>query len=206
MKITLVFSAILLSISVYSQHIGKLKTGDLIFQKMNCGALCEAIHAVTDGFDGQDFSHLGLVIVENDSVFVLEAAGDVVRLVPFESFAQNTNAPMYFGRLKKKYRKLIPRVVTFSKQQLGVPYDDEYLYDNNKYYCSELIYDAFKEAYGKPFFELSSMTFKQPGSKDFFPVWIEYYQNLKTEIPEGAPGCNPGGISTSDKIRVKPLQ
>ena len=49
---------------------------------------------------------------------------------------------MFVGRLKRKYRKYIPEN-HFSLQQVGVPYDDEYLYDNGKYYCSELIYDAF---------------------------------------------------------------
>ncbi|MFN3755939.1 MAG: YiiX/YebB-like N1pC/P60 family cysteine hydrolase [Flavobacterium sp.] len=184
----------------------QLKTGDLLFQKMNCGVLCEAIHAVTEGFDGNDFSHLGLVIIEKDSVFVLEAAGTAVRMVTFEAFAKNTSSPMFYGRLKKKYRKLIPKIVSFSKEQLGLPYDDEYLYDNGKYYCSELIYDAFKEAYGAPFFELTPMTFKQPDSEDFFPAWVDYYNNLNIEIPEGALGCNPGGISSSEKLVVKPLR
>lgn len=206
MKINPLLIAFFISMCLYSQQIEKLKTGDLVFQKMNCGELCEAIHAVTEGFQGNDFSHLGLIIVERDSVFVLEAAGSEVRMVSFEIFAQNTYSPMYYGRLKKKYQNLIPQVVTFSKQQIGIPYDDDYLYDNGKYYCSELIYDAFKEAYGKPFFELSPMTFKQPGNEEFFSAWAEYYQNLGVEIPEGAPGCNPGGISKSDKLVVKQLR
>ena len=109
---------------------------------------------------------------------------------------------MYIGRVKPKYKNLIPHVIAFSKQQIGVPYDDDYLYDNGKYYCSELIYDAFLHAYGKPFFELMPMTFKQPDSNEFFPAWVDYYNRINVEIPEGKPGCNPGGISTSDKIKI----
>lgn len=180
----------------------KLKNGDLLFQKMNCGELCDAIHAVTEGFDGNDFSHLGLVVIENDTVFIIEAAGNAVRKVSLEQFSKNTQSTMFIGRVKSKYKKLIPEVISFSKQQIGIPYDDDYLYDNGKYYCSELIYDAFLKAYGKPFFELQPMTFKQPESKEFFKAWVEYYQNLKIEIPEGKLGCNPGGISTSDKIKI----
>jgi len=180
----------------------KLKTGDLLFQKMNCGDLCEAIHAVTEGFNGYDFSHLGLVVIENDSVFIIEAAGNAVRKVTLEQFSKNTQTTMFIGRVKSKYKKLIPEVISFSKQQIGIPYDDDYLYDNGKYYCSELIYDAFLKAYGMPFFELQPMTFKQPNTNEFFPAWVEYYQKLKIEIPEGKPGCNPGGISTSKKIKI----
>ncbi len=180
----------------------RLKTGDLIFQKMNCGELCEAIHAVTEGYKGNDFSHLGLVITENDSVYIIEAAGNAVRKVTLEQFSKNTQTTMYIGRVKPKYKNLIPQVIAFSKQQIGVPYDDDYLYDNGKYYCSELIYDAFLHANGKPFFELMPMTFKQPDSNEFFPAWVNYYNNISVEIPEGKPGCNPGGISTSDKIKI----
>lgn len=179
-----------------------LKSGDLLFQKMNCGELCDAIHAVTEGYQGNDFSHLGLVVIENDSVFIIEAAGNAVRKVTLEQFSKNTQTTMFIGRVKSKYQKLIPQVISFAKKQIGIPYDDDYLYDNGKYYCSELIYDAFLNAYGEPFFALQPMTFKQPNTNEFFPAWINYYQNLKIEIPEGELGCNPGGISTSDKIKI----
>tara|TARA_R110000823_G_scaffold43121_14_gene112524 strand:- start:619 stop:1239 length:621 start_codon:yes stop_codon:yes gene_type:complete len=178
-----------------------LKEGDIIFQSMNCD-LCKAINAVTEGFDGKDFSHLGLIHIQNDSIYVIEAAGRNVRLTPLEVFKTYTSETMYIGRLKRKYRKYIPKAIRFSLEQLGVPYDEAYLYNNGSYYCSELIYDAFLSAYEKPFFELTPMTFKEPISNQYFQVWIDYYENLKIEIPEGELGCNPGGISTSNKLKI----
>lgn len=110
---------------------------------------------------------------------------------------------MVHARLKKEYLKLIPSAITFALKQLDKPYDDEFLYNNGKYYCSELLYDAFAFAnMGKPFFELQPMTFKQPQASTYFPVWIEYYKKLNIEIPEGKPGINPGGISRSAKIDI----
>ena len=110
---------------------------------------------------------------------------------------------MYVGRLKRKYHKLITKAIDFSLEQIGVPYDDEYVYDNGAYYCSELIYDAFKFANnGTPFFELQPMTYKEPGTNSYFPAWVEYYKSINAGIPEGLPGCNPGGISISNKIKV----
>lgn len=179
-----------------------LKTGDLIFQKMNCGDLCDAIHAVTEGYQGNDFSHLGLVLIENDTTYIIEAAGNSVRKVKLEEFSKNTQSTMLIGRVKPKYKKLIPQVISFSKEQIGVSYDDDYLYNNGKYYCSELIYDAFLHAYGKAFFTLEPMTFKKPKSNEFFPAWVDYYKNVGITIPEGELGCNPGGISTSKKIKI----
>lgn len=169
---------------------------------MNCGPLCEAINEVTEGYQGKDFSHLGMVYIKNDSIFVIEASGNEVKITPYETFKTYTNDDMYVGRLKRKFRKYIPEAISFSLQQVGVPYDDEYLYDNGKYYCSELIYDAFLHSYKKPLFDLYPMTFKSPNTNEFFEVWADYYAKLKMEIPEGQFGCNPGGISTSNKLKI----
>lgn len=194
----------LLSTSILlAQNKVELKDGDLIFQDMDCGPLCDAIEAVTEGYNGNDFSHMGLVYHKNDTTYIIEAAGKAVRLTTLEKFSKNTSKPMYVGRLKKEYQKLIPNAISFSLLQLGVPYDDEYIYNNGSYYCSELIYDAFMFSNGgKPFFQLFPMTYKQPGTNEFFPAWVEYYSAIGKDIPEGLPGCNPGGISTSDKIEI----
>ena len=198
---TKIFLFFLISSLSFAQNV-KLKTGDIIFQSMNCGPLCEAINEVTEGYQGKDFSHLGLVLIQNDSIYIIEAGGKEVKKTPYSTFKTYTKEEMYVGRLKPKYRKLIPAAIAFSLQQIGTPYDDEYLYDNGKYYCSELIYDAFLEAYKKPLFHMYPMTFKSPQSNEFFDVWAEYYKNLKMEIPEGELGCNPGGISTSDTLKI----
>ena len=189
--------------SVFAQNKITLQDGDLLFQDMDCGPLCDAIEAVTEGYNGNDFSHMGMVYHKNDTIYIIEAAGKAVRLTTLEKFSKNTKKPMPVGRLKKQYKKLIPNAISFSLKQLGVPYDDEYVYDNGSYYCSELIYDAFKSANkNKPFFELFPMTYKQPRTNEFFQAWIEYYKEIGKEIPEGLPGCNPGGMSTSDKIEI----
>ncbi|AWH86903.1 hypothetical protein HYN59_02650 [Flavobacterium album] len=170
---------------------------------MDCGPLCDAIEAVTEGYKGKDFSHMGMVYFRNDSLYIIEAAGSSVRLTTLKKFSQNTSKEMPVFRLKEKYRKLIPAAVAFSLQQIGVPYDEEYVYDNGAYYCSELIYDAFMFANGgKPFFQMTPMTYKQPGTNEFFRAWVEYYKSIGKPIPEGLPGCNPGGMSVSDKIEI----
>lgn len=189
----------------FAQNISlkDLKDGDLIFQDMDCGPLCDAIEAVTQGYNGNDFSHMGMVYHRNDTLYIIEAAGKAVRLNMYDKFAKNTKKPMYVGRLKKQHLKLIPQAIDFSLKQLGVPYDEEYLYDNGAYYCSELIYDAYMFANGgRRFFRLYPMTYKQPGTNAFFPAWVNYYKTIGKEIPEGKPGCNPGGMSTSDKIII----
>ena len=201
MKHKILFYFLLCTCWNYAQKI-ELKDGDLIFQSMNCGELCDAINQVTEGYKGIDFNHMGMIVIQNDSVLVLEASGSEVKLTPLETFKSYTNQTMYIGRLKKRHQKLIPNAIEFGKKQLGTPYDNAYLYDNGSYYCSELIYDCFLQANGEPFFKLYPMTFKAPGSNNYFEAWAEYYQKLNIEIPEGKLGCNPGGISTSNKIKI----
>lgn len=196
---------LLTTVGVYAQQVDGvvLKTGDLLFQNLDCGPLCDAIESVTEGFDGHDFSHNGLVYIKSDSAYIIEAMGSEVKMTPIQLFAARSKHKLYIGRLKPMYQPLIDKAIAFSLKNLHVPYDDVYLYDNGKYYCSELIYDAFKYANdGQAFFTLESMTFKSAGSNEFNPAWVSYYQKLNVAIPEGKPGINPGGISRSEKIDI----
>jgi len=186
----------------------RFRNGDLLFQDLDCGPLCDAIEAVTEGVAGKDFSHVGLVYVQHDSVFVIEASGQDVHLTPVARFFDRSrdsagHFKIVAGRVKKPYRALAAAAVSYALSQEGTPYDAAFLYDNGKYYCSELVYDAFMHANGgKPFFRLYPMTFKDPAAGKTFPVWEQYYTDLQMAIPEGAPGCNPGGISRSGRIRI----
>jgi hypothetical protein len=205
MRKTTFFLLLMLSFfqNAEAQSVQKPEEGDFLFLDLDCGGLCDAIEAVTEGVNGRDFSHLGMVHLKNDSVFVLEAMGNSVRLTPLNHFLSYTKKPALQARLKPEFRKLIPAAVTFGLSQVGKPYDDAFLPDNGKYYCSELVYYAFLEANKRrPFFRLEPMTFRRPGSRDFFPVWIEYYAKLGISVPEGLPGCNPGGISRSSRLEV----
>ncbi|MBS1783565.1 MAG: hypothetical protein JSS78_10900 [Bacteroidetes bacterium] len=184
------------------------ENGDLLFQDIDCGSLCEAIETVTPSVHGRHFSHLGLVYVVGDSTYVIEAIGKDVHLTALSQFITRQldslgNPKIAVGRIKEAYKRLNSRALGFALKQLGKPYDDAFQYNNGKYYCSELIYDAYKEANnGLPFFELYPMTFKDPLSKSTFPAWKTYFKNLKISIPEGKPGCNPGSIANSSGVEI----
>ncbi len=180
-----------------------LKNGDLLFQNLDCGEMCDAIEAVTRGWKHHSFSHMGMVEKQNDTVYVWESMQTGVRKVLLSSFRQRSSHPLLAGRLKKKYQPLIVQAIRFVQQNTQVAYDPYFLPDNGKYYCSELIYDAFRYANGNsPFFKLYPMTFKQPGSDTFFSVWVHYFEGLEVPIPEGVPGCSPGGVSRCKKLHM----
>ena len=186
----------------------RLAEGDILFQDLDCGELCDAIEAVTEGVNNKDFSHCALVIKENGETKVIEAIGNKVQVNNLKDFLARSGDStklknVSIGRVKKEYRSIIPEAVYFTKKQVGKPYDDEFILENGSWYCSELIYESFKIAnQGKEFFELNPMTFKNPETKEFFPAWIKYYDALQKEIPEGKAGINPGLISRSRNIKI----
>ncbi|MDR0566498.1 MAG: hypothetical protein LBG47_05625 [Prevotellaceae bacterium] len=181
----------------------ELQAGDLLFQS-GSGGLSSAITEVTTGAGGRSFSHVGMVATySSGGWWVVEAAGKGVRLTPIDSFVQRGGIAAV-GRLKEEYRALIPEAVAFAVRQTGAPYDSEYRYGNGKYYCSELVYDAFLFANrGAPVFELAPMTFKTPATGELSEAWVAHYQKLGVPIPEGELGCNPGGLSRSEKIALR---
>lgn len=189
----------------------ELQEGDLLFQNLDCGDLCDAIETVTEGINGKDFSHCAIVVKINDTLKVVEAIGSEVQVNSVASFFSRSSDTasirnITIARVKQQYENLIPAATRYAIQQIGQPYDDEFLLNNGKWYCSELLYESYKEANNrKEFFALQPMTFKDPKTKAFFPAWINYYKELNKEIPEGLQGINPGLISLSKKIEIKEI-
>ena len=182
----------------------KLQEGDLLFQDLDSSPLCDAIELVTPGYNGANFSHIGLVVSVNDTLKVLEAIPPKVMTTNLDdfinrSFDKNGNPKVIVGRLKKEFTNSISNAVSYSKSKLEIAYDEVFLINNETYYCSELIYEAFLN---DSIFELKPMTFLHPKTKDTLKVWKEYYSDLNTNIPEGNPGINPGIMSLSNKIEI----
>src|SRR5690606_20913222 len=161
---------LLISHAAFTQNPA-IKNGDLLFIIVDCGAMSDAINAFEERLNGNDFNHVVMVYSDNNNFFVYEVISKGVVKTPINDFLKRTDV-VYKGTLTEPFQHLIPLAAAFCEMQLGVPYDNDFLYDNGKYYCSELIYDAFKSANNnEPFFKLFPMTYKEPGSDNFFPVW-----------------------------------
>ena len=202
----------------------QLKIGDLLFQDLDSSPLCDAIELVTPGYKNGNFSHIGIIIEGGfpvckdadrrfeDKYFynikeefkILEAIPGGVQITSLDSFlmrsSDHNNKPKVIaGRLKLEHQWILKDAIPFLRSKIGVPYDDAFIINNDKYYCAELIYEAFLK---DSIFKLRPMTFLKPDTKDTLDIWEKYYSELAIEIPQNKLGINPGIMSLSDKIEI----
>ena len=184
------------------QHEGQidLHSGDLLFRGAGPENISEAIDKVTQTSAETHFSHVGLVEVLDSGIFVLHASpvgGTCEVSLNLFLHPKGDSVTVVAYRLKDQWQKSIPRAIRKAKQMLGKPYNFSYIKTDTAHYCSEFVYLAYAD---DSVFELNPMTFKDPQTHDFSPTWVDYYQNLGIEIPEGLPGCNPNGLAASTKL------
>ena len=182
------------------------QVGDIFFQDLDCGPPCQAIEAVTSGYQGAQLSHCAIITsvgTSNHDTILTEAIGETVTQTTLHDFLNRSNK-VFVGRLIDEYQYMIPDAITYIQTDLnGKPYD--YIFDitDDTYYCSEIIYEGLKIAdSSQELFSLKPMTFNEPGTDMPFVHWVDYYEDLGHPIPEGALGLNPGGMSRSDAIEI----
>ncbi len=186
----------------------KIVPGDLLFQQWDNSPFAQAINKVTHGRDSIDYAHVGLVVMDKGELWVLEAIQtEGVTLTPLYTFlyASTTDSGLprvSVGRLKEDYTEAIPEILDWAQGKLDYAYDTLFVYGNDRYYCSELLLDAFNAQVGEEVFSLAPMTFKDPASQEFFSIWVKYFAEMRKPIPEGMPGINPGLMSRSEKLDI----
>ncbi len=185
----------------------QLALGDLLFQDVDCGPMCDAIESVTSGAEGKSFSHVGIVVaVGPGDPMVLEALSQGVVETPLPRFLARSHDALgkpkvWVGRVSgwstAKRAEAVRRALVYSRSA----YDDSFVMGDDRWYCSELVHQAYRDEAGNPIFATEPMTFKTP-SGEFAPAWLAYFAKLGLPIPEGQPGINPGLISRSPLVEI----
>lgn len=122
------------------------REGDFVFQSVPMSDLTAAIEGAT----GSPYSHVGLVVAKSDGWYVREAVGPVMD-TPLQEWVQRGRYGQAFDafRLREPFRHYIPGLVRESETFLGRPYDTRYRLDDERIYCSELLYKAMLQASGR---------------------------------------------------------
>jgi hypothetical protein len=121
------------------------REGDVLFQSLPHGELVDAIEGITKS----EWSHCGVVMRKGSSWVVVEAIGPV----------RETPLPLWIPRGRgghfAAYRangindSEQSRLRNALNQFMGRPYDFRYAPGDGEIYCSELVFKAYRNAYGK---------------------------------------------------------
>jgi hypothetical protein len=84
---------------------------------------------------------------------------------------------------------------------VGKPYDDLYLPGDSAIYCSELVQSGFVDSRGHLVFDTIPMSFHDESGK-VTDYWTDFYRQRGMDVPEGAPGTNPGELSRRHEVSI----
>jgi len=115
--------------------------GDLIFQSLPQNELVLAIEGISES----PYSHCGIVVKKDNSWMILEAIGPVKYTPLYEWVQRGRKEAFSVYRFKKpEGMKLF---ISEAEKFLGKPYDVRYRFDDEKIYCSELIYKSYQKSH-----------------------------------------------------------
>ena len=120
-----------------TESIKDIREGDVIFQTSQ-SEQSPLLQIATRS----KITHCGIIVMKNGKPYVLETLKTLV-LTPLDKFiARGEDGKYWLKRSNKENIKIK------YKSYLGKPYDLAFRFDNDKYYCSELIYDIYKNQLG----------------------------------------------------------
>lgn len=180
--------------------------GDLVFCVGGTSAMSEAIVDATEvGQVSFQYDHVALFAQVDGEPSVIEASpkhGVVV--TSWDEFLAdatpvNGRPGIVVMRLKPEILTDMASVLARARTYLGQSYDWSYLPDNDKLYCSELIYECYRQGNGEPIFIAAPMSFRDAeGQMPAF--WVELFSKLGETVPEGVPGTNPNDLSRDEQL------
>jgi hypothetical protein len=124
-------------LSAQDTPITDVREGDVIFQTSQ-SSQSPLIQIGTRSH----ITHCGIVVIKDGKPFVLETLKTLV-LTPLDKFIARGKDGKYW--LKRSDRENIK--IEYA-HYLGKPYDLAFSFDNDIYYCSELVYDIYKKQLG----------------------------------------------------------
>lgn len=169
-------------------HAKKLRPCDLLFH------VAQQDNPITDVTPGR-IDHVAIAIGQDS---VIEAIGRGVVITPLDSLRAQKGYYIV-GRVRGSIDR--EQTIRNARSYLGRRYDHLFLAGNDSIYCSELVQLSYVDKHGRPLFAPVPMSFRD-GSGNITGYWKRFYAKHGMEVPEGAPGTNPGEMSRRANIKI----
>ena len=175
-----------------------LRDGDLLFY---ADSVSNPITDVTQGIHGYPISHVAIVRIISNQVFTLEAIHRGVVLQPVDStmLHRRTGGHIFVGRVTAAWDR--EQSMKNAMSYIGRPYDFYFDDTDSALYCSELVQKSYVDHQGHHLFPTIPMSFHNQAGV-ITSYWTEYYRKAGRQVPEGAPGSNPGNLSRNGKLKI----
>lgn len=186
----------LISACAKKQQSKDFKDGDIIFQYSD-SMQSKALEFATKS----KYTHCGIVFVENGKYYVCEAV-QPVRVISLKTWISHGIRKHYVVKRLKNYRivltaKNIKKLKKSAKKFLGKRYDLKFVWSDNRIYCSELVWKAYKRGLG-----IEVCKLKKFGDYDLSHPLVQLLikERLKGKIPQNEPVVAPIDILKSNKF------
>jgi len=166
----------------------RLKSGDIVLQTSQ-SRMSKPIREATHS----PYSHVGLVEVAPDGVYVIEAISPVSR-TPFAAWRKRgEGGKVTVERLPGLTREDADNVVRVAKGWLGRPYDVHFAPGDGALYCSELVTRAFEEGAHVTLGKRQAL-----GELDLAPADKARAQSLHVSLAQKV--ITPASLAADDKL------
>jgi hypothetical protein len=125
------------TMTAQTDPVKEVREGDVIFQTSK-SQQSSLIQIATRS----KITHCGIIVMKDGKPYVLETLKTLV-LTPLDEFISRGEDGRYW--LKRSEKENIK--IKYGNYS-GIPYDLAFKFDNAKFYCSELIYDIYKNQLG----------------------------------------------------------
>lgn len=169
-----------------------VQEGDIVFQPLPHGALVDAI----EGVSGSIYSHCGIVERMDGEWYVLEAIGPV-QVTPLGEWIRRGRSGYFDAfRLDAELQPKTPAILAAARTYLGRPYDIHYSFDDERIYCSELIFKAVKSATG-----VSLGKVQRLGDLNWQPHEA-FIRSIESYVPKDREMITPQSLSEAPELTL----
>ncbi|MED7818358.1 MULTISPECIES: YiiX/YebB-like N1pC/P60 family cysteine hydrolase [unclassified Francisella] len=173
-------------------NIQNLKKGDVLFISDSSE---KNISELSRGYAQHSYYHCALYMGSGEIIEAVKVDG-VIKA----NISKYLNKKILAARVNES-NNFLDKVILQAKEFIGFSYNDLFLPDmKRKFYCSELIHEAFNLVSKQKYFTQHKLNYISESDSSVSQYWIEFYNQYGLKAPQGQPGSHPNNLSLDNKF------